>query len=146
MAYYDYNEENLDYLGTELLDISKYNTRTEQLDANETLLLAILETAIFDYTRYLNANDQNQHLLWRAAFEYFFNEHDPLWLGDFEVICTQLNISPTNIRKALIHFTKMKYKDEKAEPPEEITYVLQKDIQEENKVEADVRCSVDLPF
>jgi hypothetical protein len=74
--------------------------RTDPLEPEKRLMLAVLEEAVRTYRKYLFT----QHRLFSEVEEWFLEE-DSDWLFSFESICNVLGLNPNHIRRRLLRWT-----------------------------------------
>ena len=82
-------------------------------EGEEKLALAVLESAVEDFQKYVLSKDEKQKKLFQEAEEWFLKkESDPLF--SFEYICAILGLAPTYIRRGLISWKEAKLKTSSA--------------------------------
>ena len=78
-------------------------------EGEEKLTLAVLESAIEDFQKYVFSKDQKGQKLFQEAEEWFL-ERDDDQLFSFEYICATLQLHPDYIRRGLLFWKKSKLK------------------------------------
>lgn len=82
-----------------------FNTlhRKDGLGPEKTLMLAVLEDAIFCFQKYLFAQDKGERRLFREAQDWILEEdkEEPF---SFETICEVLGIVPNYLRQGLLRW------------------------------------------
>jgi hypothetical protein len=77
--------------------------RTSQFHAEVALYLALLETGIDDYCRYLGDRTRRGQRLFKEAEAWFFTGGDD-WYCSFENVCAVLSLEPDYVRRGLRHY------------------------------------------
>jgi len=85
-------------------------------EGEEKLALAVLESAIEDFQRYVFSKDQRGQKLFQEAEEWFLEKDDDQ-LFSFEYICATLQLHPDYIRRGLLSWKKAKLKTHSVEDP-----------------------------
>ncbi len=98
-----YQQDELSIEG-DFLDSLHKRTRRE---AEEALILAVLEDAVDCFQKYLTARDRRGATLFREAEEWILGE-DPDWPFSFEQICETLGIDPNYLRQELMRWKEKK--------------------------------------
>lgn len=82
-----------------------FNTlhRKDGLGPEKTLMLAVLEDAIFCFQKYLFAQDKGERRLFCEAQDWILEE-DKDWPFSFETICEVLGIDPNYLRQGLLRW------------------------------------------
>ena len=75
--------------------------RSEHLEPEKALLMAILEDAIHLFQKYRNARDRSGKERFREVNDWFMHEGDH-WLFSFENICDLLALDPQYVRRGLL--------------------------------------------
>lgn len=75
--------------------------RSEHLQPEKGLVLAILEDAIHLYQKYRGARDRAGREHFREVNDWFMHQGDR-WLFSFENICDLLGIDPQYVRRGLL--------------------------------------------
>ncbi len=75
--------------------------RSEYLEPEKTLLLALLEDAIQLFQKYRDARDRAGKEQFREVEDWFLHEGN-LWLFSFENICDLLGLDPQYVRRGLL--------------------------------------------
>ena len=78
-------------------------------EGEEKLALAVLESAIEDFQKYVLSKDQRGQKLFQEAEEWFL-EKDNDQLFSFEYICATLQLHPDYIRRGLLAWKQSKLK------------------------------------
>jgi hypothetical protein len=78
-------------------------------EAEKRLMLAILESAIEDFQKYVSAKGRKGRLLYQEAEEWIL-EKDNEWFLSFNNICETLSLSPDQLRRALLRRQEKKCK------------------------------------
>jgi hypothetical protein len=89
-------------------------------EGEERLALAVLESAIEDFQKYVLSRDQKERKLFQEAEDWFFGkESDQLF--SFDYICAILGLAPAYVRRGLLSWKEAKLKvspsDQHAGPP-----------------------------
>ena len=83
--------------------------RKDIREGEERLALAVLESAIEDFQKYVLSRDQKERKLFQEAEDWFFGkESDQLF--SFDYICAILGLAPTYIRRGLLSWKEAKLK------------------------------------
>lgn len=98
-----YQQNELSIEG-DFLDSLRKRTRRE---AEEALILAVLEDAVDCFQKYVMARDRRGATLFREAEEWILGE-DPDWPFSFEQICETLGIDPNYLRQELMRWKEKK--------------------------------------
>ena len=85
-------------------------------EGEEKLALAVLESAIEDFQRYVFSKDQRGQKLFQEAEEWFLEKDDDQ-LFSFEYICATLQLNPEYIRRGLLSWKQSKLKPHSVERP-----------------------------
>lgn len=75
--------------------------RSEYLEPEKALVLAILEDAIHVYQKYRGARDRAGKEHFREVDDWFMHEGDH-WLFSFENVCDLLALDPEYVRRGLL--------------------------------------------
>ena len=85
-------------------------------EGEERLALAVLESAIEDFQKYVLSRDQKERKLFQEAEDWFFGkESDQLF--SFDYICAILGLAPAYIRRGLLSWKQSKLKMHSVEGP-----------------------------
>src|SRR5262249_46206711 len=85
-------------------------------EGEERLALAVLESAIEDFQKYVLSRDQKERKLFQEAEDWFFGkESDQLF--SFDYICAILGLAPAYIRRGLLSWKQSKLKMHSVERP-----------------------------
>ena len=79
-------------------------------EGEERLMLAVLDSAVEDFQKYILARHTSGKKLFQKAEEWFL-EKDSEGLFSFESICETLGLHPDHIRKGLMVWKEAKLKD-----------------------------------
>jgi hypothetical protein len=78
-------------------------------EGEERLALAVLESAIEDFQKYVLSRDQKERKLFQEAEDWFFGkESDQLF--SFDYICAILGLAPAYVRRGLLSWKDAKCK------------------------------------
>jgi hypothetical protein len=80
--------------------------RTIHLDAEKTLMFAVLQDAVICFQEYVAAYDKRRRMLFLDAEEWIL-ENDPRYLFSFESVCECLGFDASYLRRGL-----MRWKDQ----------------------------------
>jgi hypothetical protein len=83
-------------------------------EGEEKLALAVLESAIEDFQKYVLSTDQKERKLFQDAEKWFFGK-DSDQLFSFEYICAILGLAPAYVRRGLLAWKEAKLKISSAE-------------------------------
>jgi hypothetical protein len=78
----------------------KANRRTGPINPEISLLLAILESGIQSYCKFVSDKTRRGQRLFKEAEEWFVNSNDD-WFCSFENVCSVLAIDPGYVRRGL---------------------------------------------
>ena len=78
--------------------------RKAPLEAEQKLMLAVLEDAVSCFQKYLAARDKIGTSLFREAEEWILLQGKSNWFFSFDYICETLDLNPDYIRKGLLHW------------------------------------------
>ena len=85
-------------------------------EGEEKLALAVLESAIEDFQKYVFSKDQRGQKLFQEAEEWFLEKDDDQ-LFSFEYICATLQLHPDYIRRGLLSWKQSKLRTRSVERP-----------------------------
>ncbi len=74
------------------------------LDAEQELMLAVLEDAITCFQVHFAARDKIKTKLFRKAEEWILQQEKSNWLFSFDNVCETLGLNPGYIRGGLLHW------------------------------------------
>ena len=94
-------------------------------EGEEKLALAVLESAIEDFQRYVFSKDQRGQKLFQEAEEWFLEKDDDQ-LFSFEYICATLQLHPDYIRRGLLSWKQSKLRTRSVERPRQARTKLAK--------------------
>jgi hypothetical protein len=104
---------SFDPLDDEIIErLFKKNIR----EGEEKLALAVLESAVEDFQKYVLSKDEKERKLFREA-EKWFLEKESDQLFSFEYICSILRLAPGYIRRGLLSWKEAKVKTHSVEDP-----------------------------
>ncbi len=78
--------------------------RKTHLEAEQELMLAVLEDAITCFQVHFAARDKKKTRLFRKAEEWILLQEKSNWLFSFDNICETLDLNPGYIREGLLHW------------------------------------------
>jgi len=78
--------------------------RKTPLEAEQKLMLAVLEDAVSCFQKYFAARDKIGTRLFHEAEEWILLQGKSDWLFSFDNICETLELNPDYIRKGLLHW------------------------------------------
>ncbi len=78
--------------------------RKTHLEAEQELMLVILEDAVTCFQKYFAARDKTETRLFREAEEWILLQGKSDWLFSFDNICETLDLSPAYIREGLLRW------------------------------------------
>jgi len=73
-------------------------------DAEQELMLAVLQDAVSCFQNYFAARDKIKTRLFREAEEWILLQEKSDWLFSFDNICETLGLNPGYIREGLLHW------------------------------------------
>jgi hypothetical protein len=83
-------------------------------EGEERLLLAVLESAVEDFQKYVLSKDKKERKLFQEAEKWFLKkESDQLF--SFEYICAILGLAPAYVRRGLLYWKEAKLKTTSAD-------------------------------
>jgi len=74
------------------------------LEAEQRLMLAVLEDAVTCFQKHFAARDKIGTSLFHEAEEWIFRQGKCDWLFSFDNICETLDLNPDYIREGLLHW------------------------------------------
>ncbi len=80
-------------------------TRRDVRDAEEALMLAVLEDAIDCFQKYASARTGKANVLFQEAEDWILDESSD-WLFSFENVCESLGLDAKYVRKGLLQWKK----------------------------------------
>lgn len=80
---------------------------TDESSGEIRLWRQLLIEGLSDYLQFINSPNHKRKFY--SAFDWFFNEEDPSWLGSFTTVCYTLNLEPSYVRRILVKWTKEHY-------------------------------------
>ena len=78
--------------------------RKTPLEAEQKLMLAVLEDAVSCFQKYFAARDKIGTSLFREAEEWILLQGKSNWFFSFYYICEALDLNPGYIREGLLHW------------------------------------------
>jgi len=90
--------------------------KKDSREGEEKLALAVLESAIEDFQKYVFSKNQKGQKLFQEAEEWFL-ERDDDQLFSFEYICATLQLHPDYIRRGLLSWKQSKLRTHSVEGP-----------------------------
>ena len=78
--------------------------RKTYLEAEQKLMLAVLEDAVTCFQGYFAARDKKEARLFREAEEWFLQQDKSDWLLPFDNVCETLGLNPDYIREGLLRW------------------------------------------
>ena len=78
--------------------------RKADLDAEQVLMLAVLEDAVSCFQKYSSARDKIETSRFHEAEEWILQQGKSNWLFSFDNICEALDLNPGYIREGLLHW------------------------------------------
>jgi len=78
--------------------------RKTPLEAEQNLMLAVLDDAVSCFQNYFVARDKIKTRLYREAEEWILLQGKGDWFFSFDYICETLDLNPVYIRKGLLHW------------------------------------------
>jgi len=78
--------------------------RKTHLEADQELMLAVLEDAITCFQVHFAARDKQQTRLFREAEEWILLQEKSDWLFSFDNVCENLGLNPGYIREGLLRW------------------------------------------
>jgi hypothetical protein len=83
-------------------------------EGEEKLMLAVLESAVEDFQKYVLSKDKKERKLFQEAEKWFLKkESDQLF--SFEYICAILGLAPAYVRRGLLYWKEAKLKTTSAD-------------------------------
>jgi len=78
--------------------------RKTPLEAEQKLMLAVLEDAVSCFQKYFAARDKIGRSRFREAEEWILLQGKSNWFFSFDYICEALDLNPGYIREGLLHW------------------------------------------
>ena len=78
--------------------------RKADLEAEQKLMLAVLEDAVTCFQKYFTARDRIGTSLFREAEEWILLQEKSDWLFSFDNVCENLGLNPGYIREGLLRW------------------------------------------
>jgi hypothetical protein len=75
--------------------------RSELLEPEKALLIALLEDGIHEYRKYYRARDRDGQRRFRKACEWLMAD-DEAWIFSFVNVCELLNLDPEYVRRGVL--------------------------------------------
>lgn len=77
--------------------------RSEHLEPERALIVAILDDAVHDYRKYNRARDLEGKERFRAAERWIREDRDD-WIFAFKNVCELLGLDPHHVRRGLLRY------------------------------------------
>jgi len=78
--------------------------RKTHLEAEQELMLAVLEDAVTCFQGYFAARDKTKTRLFREAEDWILQQKKSNWLFSFDNVCETLGLNPGYIREGLLRW------------------------------------------
>ena len=78
--------------------------RKTPLEAEQELMLAVLEDAVTCFQGYFAARDKTETRLFREAEDWILQQEKSNWLFSFDNVCETLDLNPGYIREGLLRW------------------------------------------
>ena len=85
--------------------------RKTHLEAEQELMLVILEDAVTCFQKYFAARDKIETRLFREAEEWILLQGKSDWLLSFDVVCENLDLNPGYIREGLLRWRYLRLRE-----------------------------------
>ena len=85
--------------------------RKTHLEAEQELMLVILEDAVTCFQKYFAAHDKIESRLFREAEEWILLQGKSDWLLSFDVVCENLDLNPGYIREGLLRWRYLRLRE-----------------------------------
>ena len=85
--------------------------RKTHLEADQELMLAVLEDAITCFQVHFAARDKQKTRQFREAEEWILLQGKGDWFFSFDYICETLDLNPDYIRKGLLHWRSHRHRE-----------------------------------
>ncbi len=85
--------------------------RKTHLEAEQELMLAVLEDAITCFQVHFAARDKIKTRLFREAEDWILQQEKSNWLFSFDNVCETLGLNPDYIREGLLHWRDHRLRD-----------------------------------
>jgi hypothetical protein len=111
-------ENILSLLGSDMLVTEKFTgtiRRSEYLEPEKALLLAVLEDAVDSFVKYHSAHDRIGKGRFHEAEEWIMQTGDD-WIFSFDNICESLSLDPQYLRRGLRQWRARLAKQKKLTP------------------------------
>ncbi len=78
--------------------------RKSHLEAEQELMLAVLEDAVTCFQRYFAARDKTETRLFCEAEDWILQHEKSNWLFSFDNVCENLGLNPGYVREGLLRW------------------------------------------
>jgi hypothetical protein len=78
--------------------------RKTHLEAEQELMLAVLEDAVTCFQRYFAARDKTETRLFCKAEDWILQQEKSNWLFSFDNVCENLGLNPGYVREGLLRW------------------------------------------
>ncbi len=78
--------------------------RKTHLEAEQELMLAVLEDAVTCFQGYIAARDKTEARLFREAEDWILQQEKSNWLFSFDSVCETLGLNPGYLREGLLRW------------------------------------------
>ncbi len=85
--------------------------RKTHLEAEQELMLAVLEDAVTCFQGYFAARDKTETRLFREAEEWILQQEKSDWLFSFDNACETLSLNPDYIREGLLRWRYLRLRE-----------------------------------
>jgi hypothetical protein len=85
--------------------------RKTHLEAEQELMLAVLEDAVTCFQGYFAARDKTETRLFREAEEWILQQEKSDWLFSFDNACETLGLNPDYIREGLLRWRYLRLRE-----------------------------------
>jgi len=85
--------------------------RKTHLEADQELMLAVMEDAVSCFQKYFAARDKIGTSLFHEAEEWILQQGKSNWLFSFDNICETLDLNPRYIREGLLHWRYLRLRE-----------------------------------
>lgn len=84
-----------------------------ELDPEVQLWFAVLVEAFDNYKEFIDGATISRQKKFKEVFDWFFNEHDEIYMGTFENVCLLLNLESNAVRREIVGHTKKHFDSKK---------------------------------
>ncbi len=85
--------------------------RKTHLEAEQELMLAVLEDAVTCFQGYFAARDKTKTRLFREAEDWILQQKKSNWLFSFDNVCETLGLNPGYIREGLLRWRQFRLRE-----------------------------------